>query len=91
MDIYEVLIASPDDVAWIHSYGRLDLSALGARPVEGGYEEPTGEPLYVAQGLLAGEWRTGKASAELIGNRRKTIFVTTCSPREADLHAVCVR
>ena len=76
MNIYEVLVVSPDDVQWLRSFGRLDLSTLGARPVEGGYEEPTGEPLYIAQGRLAGEWRTGKASAELIGNRRKTISVT---------------
>ena len=76
MNIYEVLVASPYDVQWLHLSGRLDIPALGARPVEGGFEAPAGEPLYVAQAYLAGAWRPGKHSAQLGGNRRKTISVT---------------
>ena len=46
--MYEVLLAPPQGVRWVPSYGRLDLQGLSARPVEGG-READGTPLYVAR------------------------------------------
>ncbi|TCD64695.1 hypothetical protein EIP91_003769 [Steccherinum ochraceum] len=67
VDVYEVLVVCPTDVTWVPVFGQLNLAALGARPIEGGYEEPAGEPLYVCQAYIAGAWRPGKHSAGLGG------------------------
>ena len=65
LDLYEILIASPEDVKWVEgSRGRLNLSALGARPVEGGYES-NAEALFVAQAYHEHVWRPGKHSVGL--------------------------
>lgn len=55
------------DVQWVPTSGSLNVAALGARPVEGGYEAPNAEPLYVAQAYLGHTWRPGKHSAQLGG------------------------
>ncbi|KAH8101098.1 hypothetical protein BXZ70DRAFT_934397 [Cristinia sonorae] len=65
--IYEILVASPADVCWVPTKYVLNIAALGAIPVEGGYEAPAGEPLYVAQAFHQRAWRPGKASAQLQG------------------------
>jgi len=67
VDLYETLVVSPLDVRWIPMSGPVNLATLGARPVEGGYEAPAGEPLYVGQAYHTNTWRPGKLSAQLGG------------------------
>lgn len=74
VDLYEVLVALPQDVQWVPASEQLNLAALGARPVEGGYEA-YGEPLYIAQAFINGTWRPGKQSALLGGERENAISI----------------
>ncbi|THH29185.1 hypothetical protein EUX98_g5002 [Antrodiella citrinella] len=67
VDLYETLVASNLDLRWVPMSGSVNLAMLGARPVEGGYEAPASEPLYVGQAYLANAWRPGKTSAQLGG------------------------
>lgn len=51
---------------WVDASGRLDVSSLGARPVEGG-RESDGTALYIAEAPHKGAVHPGKASAKLDG------------------------
>ena len=64
---YEVLIGNRNGVRWVRTSGKLDVSSLGARPVEGGHED-NGSPLYIARGRTKkGNLYPGKASSVLKG------------------------
>ncbi|KAI0790673.1 hypothetical protein C8Q75DRAFT_806071 [Abortiporus biennis] len=65
-DTYEILLADPNaaGVRWVESYGRLNLSVLGARPVEGGHESD-GTPLYIARARHSSFVTPGKCSERL--------------------------
>lgn len=56
---YEILVGNGQAVRWVPVRGRLNLSTLGARPVEGG-KEPSGEPQYIAQAPYHGAVHPGK-------------------------------
>ena len=64
LDTYEVLVGDRRAVHWVEVNGRLDLNALGARPVEGGHEAD-GTPLYIAQGHVNNGVHPGKISEKL--------------------------
>ena len=49
---------------WVEASGRLDLNALGARPVEGG-RESDGTLLFIAQGHVNNGVHPGKISEKL--------------------------
>ena len=56
---YEILVGKEDAVRWVPVHGRLNLSTLGAKPVEGG-KEFSGEPQYIAQAPYRGAVHQGK-------------------------------
>ena len=78
LETYEVLVGDARAVHWVDAHGRLDLSALGARPVEGGHEAD-GTPLFVAKAHLHNSVHPGKISERLDGARsfRSTPSVPT--------------
>lgn len=51
---------------WVDASGRLNVSSLGFRPVEGG-READGTPLYIAEAPHNGAVHPGKASEKLDG------------------------
>ena len=51
---------------WVTVHGRINVNALGARPVEGG-REPSGEPQYIAQAPYHGAVHPGKACESFSG------------------------
>ncbi|GJE92257.1 carbohydrate-binding module family 12 protein [Phanerochaete sordida] len=64
LEAYEVLVGDPRAVHWVDAHGRLDLNALGARPVEGGHEAD-GTPLFIAQAHVHNGIHPGKCSQKL--------------------------
>ena len=69
LDIYEVLVVPSEYVEWCSVSGKLNVEALKARPVPGGYDTAYFQhaPLYIVQAFLDGEWHLGKTSASLPG------------------------
>lgn len=63
---YEILLGDMRGLKWVQSGNKLNVDYLGARPVEGGYEND-GTPLYVARAYHKDAWHPGKASAKLDG------------------------
>lgn len=51
---------------WEPAHGKLNVSSLRYRPVEGGHEDD-GSPLYIAQALYKSVVYPGKASEKLDG------------------------
>jgi hypothetical protein len=51
---------------WVNASGRLNVSSLGANPVEGG-REGDGSPLFVARAEHKNCYHPGKASEKLKG------------------------
>ncbi|KAK0225714.1 carbohydrate-binding module family 12 protein [Armillaria fumosa] len=78
LDTYEILVGDMRGLRWVDASGRLDISSLGARPVEGG-RESDGTALYIAEAPHKGAVHPGKASAKLDGavipydNHEKTV------------------
>ncbi|KAK0438699.1 carbohydrate-binding module family 12 protein [Desarmillaria tabescens] len=78
LDTYEILVGDMRGLRWVDASGRLDVAALGARPVEGG-RESDGTPLYIAEAPHKGAVHPGKASSKLDGavipydNHEKTV------------------
>ncbi|KAK0455390.1 carbohydrate-binding module family 12 protein [Desarmillaria tabescens] len=81
LDTYEILVGDMRGLRWVDASGRLDVAALGARPVEGG-RESDGTPLYIAEAPHKGAVHPGKASSKLDGavipydNHEKTVHVS---------------
>ena len=72
LDTYEVLVGDRNAVHWVDASGRLDLNALGARPVEGGWESD-GTPLYIAQAHINNGVHCGKISEKLKGRASHSV------------------
>ncbi|TFK54525.1 hypothetical protein OE88DRAFT_1655228 [Heliocybe sulcata] len=66
VETYEILIGDMDRLKWVEASGKLNVDALGYRPVEGGYE-PDLTPLYVVQAHHHFGTYVGKASSVLDG------------------------
>nr|GAT57717.1 carbohydrate-binding module family 12 protein [Mycena chlorophos] len=66
LDTYEILIGDMNGLRWVDASGRLNVEALGYRPVEGG-RESDGTPLYIAEAPHKGAVHPGKASEKLDG------------------------
>jgi len=66
LDTYEILVGNMQGLRWVSAHGRLNLAALGARPVEGG-RDPDGTPIYIAKAPHKGAEHPGKASERLDG------------------------
>ncbi|KAJ7647514.1 carbohydrate-binding module family 12 protein [Roridomyces roridus] len=66
LGVYEVLVGDMNGLRWVDWTGRLDLSQLGHRPVEGGRERD-GTPLYIAEAPYNDAVHPGKASEKLDG------------------------
>ncbi|KAJ7675116.1 hypothetical protein B0H17DRAFT_1161714 [Mycena rosella] len=66
VDTYEILVGDINGLRWVDASGRLDVSGLGFRPVEGG-READGTPLYIAEAPHKGAVHPGKASEKLDG------------------------
>lgn len=66
LDTYEILTGDIRSVRWVDFRGKLDLGALGGRPVEAG-REGDGTPLYIAQAHVNNAIRPGKVSERLDG------------------------
>jgi len=64
LSTFEVLMADPQAVCWISTSHSLNVSGLGATPVEGG-KEGNGPPLYVARVRYSGGTHTAKCGAHL--------------------------
>ena len=64
LEKYEVLVGNPNSVRWISVSGKLNLQALGARPVDGGVD-CNGSQLYVARAQIKGAVHPGKAGEHL--------------------------
>ena len=64
LEKYEVLVGNPNAVRWISVSGKLNLQALGARPVDGGVD-CNGSQLYVARAQIKGAVHPGKAGEHL--------------------------
>ncbi|KAG6920109.1 hypothetical protein DXG01_010177 [Tephrocybe rancida] len=65
-DIYEILLGDMHGLRWVPARGKVNVSALGYSPVEGGHEH-NGTPLYIIKALYGGGYHPGKASATLDG------------------------
>ncbi|GLB37266.1 putative protein of unknown function (DUF3421) [Lyophyllum shimeji] len=65
-DVYEILLGDMNGLRWVPAHGKVNVSALGYRPVEGGHEKD-GTPLYVIKAMYDGIYHPGKASATLDG------------------------
>ncbi|KAG6866621.1 hypothetical protein C0991_000731 [Blastosporella zonata] len=66
LDVYEILLGNMSGLRWVPAHGKVDLSALGHSPVEGGHEND-GSPLYIIRAIYKGSYYPGKASATLDG------------------------
>ncbi|KAF9005097.1 carbohydrate-binding module family 12 protein [Cyathus striatus] len=66
LDTYEILLGDMHALRWVPARGKLDISALGYKPVEGGRDRD-GTPLYIALAHHKGADHPGKASAKLDG------------------------
>ena len=69
LEKYEVLVGNPNSVRWIPVSGKLKLSALGARPVDGGVD-CNGSQLYCARAHFKGGVHPGK-----VGEHLKCAFI----------------
>jgi len=63
---YEILLGDMRGLKWVQTGNTLNVESLGAKPVEGGYEND-GTPLYVARAYHKGAKHPGKASTKLDG------------------------
>ena len=63
LDKYEILVGDMNALKWVNVEGELNLSYLGARPVEGG-KEPSGAPIYIAKAYHKDAEHPGKACTE---------------------------
>ncbi|KXN90187.1 hypothetical protein AN958_04677 [Leucoagaricus sp. SymC.cos] len=66
VDKYEILLGDMRGLKWVPTSNHLNVDYLGARPVEGGYEND-GTPLYVVRAHHKNAWHPGKASSKLEG------------------------
>jgi hypothetical protein len=66
VDTFEVLVGDMYGLRWEPCYGRLNLKALGYKPVEGGNEND-GTPLYIVKAPYNGFVHPGKTSEKLDG------------------------
>lgn len=66
LDKYEILLGSMQGLKWVQTGNTLNVESLGARPVEGGYEND-GTKLYVVRAYHKGAMHPGKASEKLDG------------------------
>jgi len=66
LDIYEILLGDMNGLRWVPAHGKVNVSILGYRPVEGGHEHD-GTPLYIIKAMHDGVSHPGKASATLDG------------------------
>ncbi|RDB25307.1 hypothetical protein Hypma_008057 [Hypsizygus marmoreus] len=66
VETYEILLGDMSGLRWVPARGKVNVSSLGHRPVEGGNEDD-GSPLYVVQALYKGTVYPGKASEKLDG------------------------
>ncbi|KAJ3572398.1 hypothetical protein NP233_g3113 [Leucocoprinus birnbaumii] len=66
VDKYEVLLGDMSRLKWVQFGNRINLDALGAQPVEGGYEND-GTPLYIVKAYHKDAWHPGKASVKFEG------------------------
>lgn len=69
LEKYEVLVGNPNSVRWIPVSGKLKLSKLGARPVDGGVD-CNGSQLYCARAHFKGGVHPGK-----VGEHLKCAFI----------------
>lgn len=63
-DTYEILLGDMNALEWVPTSGRLDVRALGRRPVDGGHDTD-GSPLYVVRAMHKGIYQPGKAGEKL--------------------------
>lgn len=63
-DTYEVLVGDMRALEWIQVNGKLNINALGRRPVEGGYDSDE-TPLFIAKAFHKDAWHPGKCSEKL--------------------------
>ncbi|PFH52015.1 carbohydrate-binding module family 12 protein [Amanita thiersii Skay4041] len=66
VDEYEILLGDMRGLRWVSFTGRLNLSNLGARPVEGGREND-GTPLFIVRAYYKEAVHPGKTSEKLDG------------------------
>ncbi|KAF8157810.1 hypothetical protein B0H34DRAFT_782560 [Crassisporium funariophilum] len=66
LDTYEILVGDMRGLRWVSASGKLNVSSLGARPIEGGREND-GTPIYVVKAFHKGAEHPGKASEKLDG------------------------
>jgi len=66
LDTYEILVGDERGLRWEEVHGRLNVSALGYTPVEGG-READGTPLYIAQAPYKNGVHPGKVSEKFNG------------------------
>ncbi|KAF8626837.1 hypothetical protein AX15_004668 [Amanita polypyramis BW_CC] len=65
-DEYEILLGDTRGLRWVSVSGRIDISNLGVRPVEGGREND-GTPLYIIRAYYKDAVHPGKTSSKLNG------------------------
>ncbi|KAL1748613.1 carbohydrate-binding module family 12 protein [Schizophyllum fasciatum] len=66
LDTYEILVGDMRGLRWVDASGRLNISSLGYRPVEGG-READGKPLFIAKAPHKGAEHPGKVGEHLDG------------------------
>jgi hypothetical protein len=66
IDTFEVPVGDMRGLRWVPFSGRLNVQALGCKPVEGGNEND-GTPLYVVKAPFNGFTHPGKTSEKLDG------------------------
>jgi Protein of unknown function (DUF3421) len=64
LEKFEILVGNANSVRWVGVSGKLNLSALGSRPVDGGVD-CNGSQLYVARAQIKGAVHPGKAGEHL--------------------------
>ncbi|KAF8629226.1 hypothetical protein AX17_005809 [Amanita inopinata Kibby_2008] len=65
-DEYEILVGDMGGLRWVSASGQINVSNLGARPVEGGREND-GTPLYIVRAYYKEAVHPGKTSSKLDG------------------------
>ena len=72
-DTYEILLGDMNALRWVPTSGKLTISSLGYRPVDGG-RDTDGTILYVVRAQHKGCYHPGKASERLKGMQRSSIL-----------------
>jgi len=63
---YEVLVGDQRGIKWVSAHGKLNIGALGARPIEAGHDVDN-TPLFICRAKYKDGIHPGKASPQLHG------------------------